>query len=253
MLLVSCTEAAVQLRYRFDTGNPAAYRWTVEASTDLDSPGLAESKVLLLTLDVEEIPTGPAGKAEEGTRLRLVLRPTSLVEDGVEISPGLPVSMTIDVSPTGGILAIQETHIPPPAVASFELERLVTEFRPVLPTKAVAIGDRWLADLEVGGQSSGVSLRGRGVLEGFSLRSGRRVARLRIDRKGAVLTNQTVGRAQVSLPGEVESSATAEIDLDSGTLFSQRSRSESVFSLSGAGTGLRGTLRVVIRTEVQAL
>lgn len=159
--------------------------------------------------------------------------------------------MTLEVDELGRVRSLQTGEIPPTSLTALELDRLVTEFRPVLSEHPVAIGETWPAAVRVDGAVSRMRLDGEGRLDGFRLRSGRRLAVVHLERSGEVLTSQTVGRAVVQLPGKVSSNMTAEIDMDQGRLFAATSRSVTVFRLSGQGGGLAGTLRVVIETGVK--
>lgn len=251
-LLSSCSDPAVSIRYEFDQPDGperAVYRWTVDASTDLDTPRLTESKQLRLVLRVEE-EASDRSSSPERPLLAVVLTPESLTEDGVDRPPGAPLTMALDVDPLGKVRSIQVQQIPPTSLNALELDRLVTEFRPALPDHPVSIGETWPASVRVDGAVSRIRLDGEGRLEGFRLKSGLRLALLHVERRGDVLTSQTVGRAPVQLPGKVSSTMTAEIDLEGGRLFSASSRSVTLFTLSGEGGGLGGTLRVVIETRV---
>ncbi|MGH9196657.1 MAG: hypothetical protein ACRD1T_13055, partial [Acidimicrobiia bacterium] len=224
--------------------------WTVRASTELDTPGLAEANDLELILRVEEsIDGAPSGS--DPPVLTVTLRPQSLKEGHAERSPGTPLTLRLKVDELGRIRSLQTSEIPATSLQALELDRLVTEFRPVLPAHAIAIGDTWPAGVRVDGSVSQIRLDGEGRLEAFRLKAGRRLAVIRIERSGTVVTTQAVGRAQVQLPGTVTSNTTAEIDTQRGGLYSAVTRSVTQFTLSGQGSGLAGRFKVVIDMRVE--
>lgn len=201
-----------------------------------------------MVMDLEETVAGREGRE---SLVRLTLRPVEIFEDGVRASGGPDVRLSVRVTPDGRVSEVVAEGLPPAALAAIELDRLMAELKASLPAAPTGIGDSWRADFQVETDRSTVALEGRGRLERFGLEGGRRLAHVTIRRLGSVTARQQVGRAQVTLPGELTLAGEADIDLDRGIAYRSRSHSVSVFDLSAAGGGLAGTIRIDVRSSAE--
>ncbi|MGH2704476.1 MAG: hypothetical protein ACRDJ4_05090 [Actinomycetota bacterium] len=248
LVAAGCSEPAVRVHYRFPQGQQLTYRWVVEASTTSDAAGGTTTQRLRMTLDAQEsvVTPQPGG----GATLRLVLTPVRLVRDGRNHDPGPPVEAELDVAPTGRLQKIlQAADLPPEAVAALDLDRLLAQTRPLLPPGPVKLGDRWPTPLTSKTGQSSIDLEGEGRLAAFSLREGKRLARVETNRHGNIRSEQNVGPDSVLLDGGSRVSSTAFVDLDRGVLVEEVSRSVSRFDLSVGEAGSAGTIVVHLSTR----
>ncbi|MGH2768709.1 MAG: hypothetical protein ACRDIF_07120 [Actinomycetota bacterium] len=255
----ACSQPGVALRYQFPEGRDLNYRWRILAETTSEAAGEQVTHRLSMALDVrEEVLARTKGG---GGRLRMVLEPRSVEEDGVQSRPGPPLELELEVGPTGRVeKVLQAADLPPEAVTALELERLLSESRPPLPGKSVRLDEPWAVPLVSRGKVNKIDLKGQGRLVGFGLSGGRKIARLKIDRRGTVTSEQPTGwlgpngssggGGRVLLEGTSSVRSTASLDLDAGLLVSARSRARSTFDVTLDQAKEAGKLRVVLDTRV---
>lgn len=240
----ACSDPTHEIRYRYPAGQEVAYRFTVEATTSAGSS--TGFRTVRLVLDVKESVLEP--RPDGGARVKIVLQPVQITENGGPAEPGPPAEVELDVSPTGRVEKVHKAgELTPDALAALELERLLSESRPPLPPMPVRLGDRWPTPLAAKGERSAIDLAGQGRLAGFDLRNGRRLARVVVDRDGTISSNQAVGDEQVPLVGESTMHSVASVDLDRGILVESLSQVESRFQIAGEAGVSTLTVRLTTR------
>lgn len=246
-----CGGEPVALRYKFADDTVTRYRWTVSGTTvsrsqDGDSITHRLRLVMAVTETVTEV--GPEGTA----KMRVALAPVEVVEDGRKGVPGPPVDIELEVTPTGQVRKVTgAASLPPEILSALELERLLSESRPPLPTRRVEVGDTWKAPLTSKGENSSIDLEGTGTLARFEFPQRERAARVSIERKGTVKSRQEIPEGQALLDGTSRVESVALIGVESGQLMQADSTVKSRFKLSIGEDTAPGTLTVELNTSVR--
>lgn len=238
LALAACQKPEVALAYRFDNGRVTSYRWKIEATTGVESATQPETHRLTLFLEAVETVLPPTAEGRGAVRWRI--RTTKRIEDGVEVAPEVgDLHMTLEIGPDG---TIARSTLEPVPSAGLEIERLLSESYPRLPTASLSIGETWDAPVRIALERTSVDLAGNGRLLGFELERRRRLARIEITRNGQVTSVQPVEQVQLSISGTSSATIGAMIDVDAGILFSADSVSTSRFEIgpeTGAASGTR--------------
>jgi hypothetical protein len=240
-----CGSGTASLRYAYPQGRVTTYRWTVDATT---TPSGAPGRTLHLEAVVRERVVGRLGGG--GGRLEAVLEPGEALQDGRHVNPGPGLTLDLDVGPDGHVMRVGATSsLPAGAVGSLGLDRLLVESRPPLPGRPVRLRDRWNADLATlapAGRVGSIDLAGTGRLDGFTLRGGRRIAGLMIQRRGQVATHPDGAQANVTVTGTATDTTAAEFDLDRGLLVGATSRALTNVTFASGPVQVELTTRVTL-------
>lgn len=247
MLLASCTQPSVRLDYRFVSDRTLTYRWTIDATTRIDSA--IEQSTRRLRVVMEALEEVRSFKPDGVASVRWTLRTVQRSEDGIEVEPTPAFSVDLEVRPDGTVAGIRfPTELP-----GLEVDRLLSEAYPRLPGHRVSIGEEWSAPLEVQSTATSLQFEGNGKLVGFELKGRRRLARIRIERNGTVTSKQPVERVQLSITGTASVSTRAQIDVDAGVLVTTESRSTSSFEVTSASGTREGTQKILVITMIELL
>jgi hypothetical protein len=240
----------VDLAYRFVAGRSVGYRWSVDSTTTVEGQARSARKVSFVADVAERVIRAQGRRAQ----LSILITPRRVLFDGAAAPAGRPVLLRLEIDELGRVKKIDEAgDLSPGLSESLELGRLLAESRPLLPPSGVWIADTWPAGLTAKGPKSSIDLEGKGILEGFAVEGGRRVARISISRSGKVASRERVGGALVDLEGTAASKAGAKFDVDAGYLLSSVTRSESDFDIqSGPGVST-GRVKVVLTARVSVI
>jgi hypothetical protein len=240
----------VDLAYRFVAGRSVGYRWSVDSTTTVEGQVRSVRRVSFVAGVAERVVRAGSGVG----RLSILITPRQVLFDGAAAPAGKPVLLRLEVDELGRVKKIDEAgDISPGLSESLELGQLLAEGRPLLPPSGVWIADEWPAGLVAKGPKSSINLEGKGILEGFAVEGGRRVARISISRSGKVASRERVGGALVDLEGTAVSKTDVRFDVDAGYLVGSITRSESDFDIrSGPGVST-GRVKVVLVARVSAL
>jgi hypothetical protein len=241
----------VPLRYEFPQGRHVRYRWTINATTSIDSTLEQRRDRVAIVMEVDERVLGQSN--EGNAQVRMVLDPIEFKENGVDIGTPEATVLDYEVSAAGRIArVVRSAHLPPAALQELEVDTLLGEVLPPLPERSVEINDRWDAPLKIAGKRSNIDLTGRGRLAGFRLKNQSRRARISVSRTGSISTSQKIGRALTDIAGTSRVRTTAEIDLDRHLLAESNSRSQSTFNIATGGAP-QGTVELVLVSRVELI
>lgn len=239
----------MSVAYEFPDGQSLRYRWTITATTALESPTEQTRNSLDATLDViQEV----VGHTEQNAQVRLTITPRELIENGLRVEVPPSTTLDLELTPAGAVARIvRSAQLSPAALVELELEGILREVLPPLPSRPVEIGDSWNAALSSDTGRTKLDLKGSAKLSAFQLHDRRRLAKIQVERRGSITTSQRIGRADVVLPGTSRSRITAEIDLDGGFLVSSSAHSTADFEIAGGGGRPAGLFDLVIETRAE--
>lgn len=242
-------EPAVKLAYEFSDGQKLRYRWTVTATTSLETPSEQTRDQLDAALDItQEV----LGHTEQNAQVRLTISPRDLIENGVRVETPPSTTLDLELTPEGSVArVVRSAELSPAALIELELEGILREVLPPLAERAVEIGESWSAAMVSDTGRTKLDLKGSARLSSFRLHDRRRLAKIQVERRGRITTSQRVGRADVLLPGTSRSRLTAEIDLDGGFLVSSSARSVADFDIAAGGVRPAGLFDLVIETRAE--
>ncbi len=253
VLIPGCASEQIALTYSFPPLQLARYLWTIDGVVESDSPAEVTTRRLTATVGVEEVVLRPSHRNKR-PRLEVTIRPERIVEDGIEATEDITITLEIEVDSSGRVTRlVRSSNLPPGPLQRLELDRIFLESRPVLPPTPVGIGDSWSAPQRAGAENTSVYLIGQGRLVSFQVEDRARVANIEIARSGDVTTKQTIGRTTVSAQGTTSSLTHARIDIDRGIASLLTSVSSSEFGLTLGGEDRAGTVKVEITSSMELI
>lgn len=249
LALSGCSNGEVSLRYAFDEQAGTKYLWTIDSTTEIDSSTDSSSRQVEMVVELVEM---VERESTADPILTVTLTPKSLKQGGANISTPAPVTVQYQLDSDGRIVKPLSTELEEGAANALELGTILSQSRLALPGRNVGIGDTWDAPLKLDGDTGTIDLSGTGKLLGFELNDRRTLARISTERTGDITAIEPLAGVLVELKGNTTSSATSNLDVEKGILYSSISHFSSDFDLALEETGeLRGTLKVTLTSRLE--
>lgn len=244
---VACRPHTVDLTYRYPPNSSITYvmHASAEASWDIGGPGSGSYDV---TFEVTE--TVESDAEGEGVIVSVVMvpDPTRVRERGLP-SPGTSDrSFALRLGVNGEVLEVLEVDgVPAEALDPDELAFIGT-YRPPLPDHPVTLRDTWRSETAVDLDAVFQQVTTTGALEGLRRDADGRVAELRYSGEGPLVWTTTLPQGEAELTGSGVTSATADLDMDRGSLRTASSSTHGEFDVrvdpGGQRAPIIGTLRL---------
>lgn len=172
--------------------------------------------------------------------------------NGVAVTPALQQRIDLQVDPTGRVSSIARLgNLPASMAEELQAAGMLREVLPELPPLPIETGGGWTSPVELAGEKTQIRLKGRGRFLGFAMSEGRTLARFEVKRSGTVSTSQRIGRAEVTLPGELSTRMQSRLDIDKGLIVATEATSSAEFDLASGGSGFTGTVIVSLRSRLE--
>lgn len=245
-----CSSGEVDLRYAFDEGAGVRYLWTIDSTTEIDSPTDSSTKRVEMVVEVLEKAERESKKSDPV--LTVTLTPRSLKQGGKPSRTPKSIKIQYQLDSKGQIVKPLSSKLAETAQSALELGTILSQSRVALPGRSVGLGDTWDAPLKLDGDTGTIDLSGTARLVGFDLNGRRKLARVSTKRSGNITAIEPLAGVLVELKGKTTSSATSNLDLDKGILYSSEARLNSDFDLTLEETGeVRGKLRVNLTSKLE--
>lgn len=250
LVLSGCSSGEVDLKYAFGEGAGVKYLWTINSTTEIDS--LTESSTNRVEMVVEVVEKSKRENSKADPILSVTLTPKSLKQAGKPTRVPRPTKVQYQLDAKGQIVKPLSSKLEETAQSALELGTILSQSRVALPGRSVGLGDTWNAPLKLDGDTGTIDLSGTGRLVGFDLNGRRKLARISTERAGKITAIEPLAGVLVELNGNTTSSATSNLDIERGILFSSISRFASNFDLALQETGeVRGKLRVKLTSKLE--